>query len=140
MSNSTTLGLEPSFGFGDRLGLATPGHLDALRAEGGPIRGIFPQQSIREMARTRRTPEQVMGDACDALDAEGFDEPFGADADHLKVGSFARVEGELREGFSATCYARAIRVRYHTIYQGPAMGRNKTGQYRDPFLAVTRCV
>ncbi len=85
MSNSTTLGLEPSFGFGDRLGLATPGHLDALRAEGGPIRGIFPQQSIREMARTRRTPEQVMGDACDALDAEGFDEPFGADADHLKT-------------------------------------------------------
>ena len=50
------LGLQPSFGFGDRLGTATPGHLEALRQEGGPIRGIFAQQSIREMTRTRRTP------------------------------------------------------------------------------------
>jgi hypothetical protein len=79
------LGIEPSFGFGDRLGLATPGHLVALRAEGGPIRGIFPQQSIREMARTNRTPDDVMTAACDALAAERFGDPFGADADHLKT-------------------------------------------------------
>jgi hypothetical protein len=79
------LGIEPSFGFGDRLGLATLGHLAALRAEGGPIRGIFPQQSIREMARTKRTPEQVMNAACDALSRAGFNDPFGADADHLKT-------------------------------------------------------
>lgn len=85
MNTPTTLGLQSSFGFGDRLGLATFGHLDALRAQGGPIRGVFPQQSIREMTRTRRTAQQVMDDACQALDAEGFDEPFGADADHLKT-------------------------------------------------------
>ena len=29
------LGIEPSFGFGDRLGLATPGHLEALKQHGG---------------------------------------------------------------------------------------------------------
>jgi len=51
------LGLEPSFGFGDRLGSATPGHLDSLRQAGGSIKGIFAQQSIREMTRTRRTAD-----------------------------------------------------------------------------------
>lgn len=79
------LGLTPSFGFGDRLGCATPGHLDALREHSGPIRGIFAQQSIREMARTQRTPEQVMAAASDALHAAGYDQPWGADADHLKT-------------------------------------------------------
>ncbi len=79
------LGLEPSFGFGDRLGLATPGHLEALRNEGGAIRGIFAQQSIREMNRTRRTPQQVMAAATSALGRAGFDQPWGADADHLKT-------------------------------------------------------
>ncbi len=81
----SALGLEPSFGFGDRLGNATPGHLAALRAHGGAIRGIFAQQSIREMSRTQRTPDQVMTAAVDALSAAGFDDPWGADADHLKT-------------------------------------------------------
>lgn len=92
MTNSpkaVPLGLSPSFGFGDRLGLATPGHLAALLKEGGSnsgaIRGIFAQQSIREMARTRRTPAQVMGAAADALARVGYREPVGADADHLKT-------------------------------------------------------
>lgn len=80
-----TLGLAPSFGFGDRLGLATPGHVEALRRSGSGIRGIFPQQSIREMARTTRTPEQVMHDAVAALQTEKWTDPFGADADHLKT-------------------------------------------------------
>src|SRR5262245_17265089 len=63
------LGLAPSFGFGDRLGLATPGHLAALKEAGGPIKGIFAQQSIREMERTKRTPETVMQAAADSLAA-----------------------------------------------------------------------
>ena len=80
-----TLGLEPSFGFGDRLGLATPGHLESLNRAGGTIRGIFAQQSIREMERTERTADQVMADAVNALRAEGFADRWGADADHLKT-------------------------------------------------------
>jgi tagaturonate epimerase len=80
-----TLGLAPSFGFGDRLGLATPGHVEAMRRAGSGIRGIFPQQSIREMARTARTPVQVMGDALEALRVEHWADAFGADADHLKT-------------------------------------------------------
>jgi hypothetical protein len=81
----TALGLEPSFGFGDRIGLATPGHLQALREAGGPIRGIFAQQSIREMTRTQRTADQVMAAATGVLTDAGFDQPWGADADHLKT-------------------------------------------------------
>jgi len=79
------LGVAPSFGFGDRLGTATPGHLEALQREGGEIKGIFAQQSIREMARTKREPTQVMTAAAEALADAGFDDVWGADADHLKT-------------------------------------------------------
>ncbi len=86
----TPLSLAPSFGFGDRLGLATPGHIAALRtvADLQPvtfnIQPIFAQQSVRENARTGRTPQQVLNDARRAVEAAGWDAPWGADADHLK--------------------------------------------------------
>lgn len=81
----TTLGLEPSFGFGDRTGLATPGHVAAMKRCGQGIAAIFPQQSIREMTRTGRNPEGVMADAMNGALAAGWDGAIGADADHLKV-------------------------------------------------------
>jgi len=93
----TTLGLAPSFGFGDRLGLATPGHLQALRDHGGDLAGIFAQQSIREMNRTGRTPGQVMEAAVRTLDAAGYDKPWGADADHLKT--FEDIRSTAEAGF-----------------------------------------
>ena len=70
---------------GDRLGLATPGHVQAVRAVGGDIAPIFAQQSIREMARTGRTPQQVMDDATWGTFQEGWQAGVGADADHLKT-------------------------------------------------------
>jgi hypothetical protein len=79
----TPLGLSPSFGFGDRLGLATPGHIASVR--GTKFAPIFAQQSVRENARTGRTPQQVMDDARRALDAAQWEAPWGADADHLKT-------------------------------------------------------
>ena len=82
---ATTLGLTPSFGFGDRIGVATPGHIASMRQAGQGIAPIYAQQSIREMARTNRTPEQVMGDAVSAMNAAGCYETHGADADHLKT-------------------------------------------------------
>lgn len=75
----------PSFGFGDRLGLATPGHIAAVRAAGGEFAPIFAQQSVRENSRTGRTPQQVMDDAKRAIEAAGWDSAWGADADHLKT-------------------------------------------------------
>ena len=81
----TPLALRPSFGFGDRLGLATPGHIAAVRAAGGKFAPVFAQQSVRENERTGRTPQQVMDDAKRAVEAAGWDLPWGADADHLKT-------------------------------------------------------
>jgi len=86
------LGTRKSVGLGDRLGLATPGHVRALRgavpASGSgqsTIVPIFAQQSIREMVRTDRTPQQVMNDATWGVFQEGWLQGFGADADHLKT-------------------------------------------------------
>src|SRR5208282_5243869 len=46
---------------------------------------IFAQQSIREMERTQRTPQQVMKAAISALNELGYSDAWGADADHLKL-------------------------------------------------------
>lgn len=83
------LGLDTSAGFGDRLGLATPGHVHVLRrvlseSPGKTLRPIFAQQSIREMERTRRTPEDVLNDATWGAFQAGWRDGVGADADHLK--------------------------------------------------------
>ena len=79
----TPLGLSPSFGFGDRLGLATPGHIAAVR--GTKFAPVFAQQSVRENTRTGRSPQHVMDDAKRAIDIAMWDAPWGADADHLKT-------------------------------------------------------
>jgi hypothetical protein len=79
----TPLSLTPSFGFGDRLGLATPGHIAAVRDT--KFAPIFAQQSVRENARTGRTPQEVMDDAKRAVESAKWDLPWGADADHLKM-------------------------------------------------------
>jgi tagaturonate epimerase len=73
-----------SAGFGDRLGLATPGHARALRAVGGTIAPVFAQQSIREMTRTGRSPQAVIDDATWGSFEAGWTDVQGADADHLK--------------------------------------------------------
>lgn len=77
------LGLRRTVGLGDRLGLATPGHIRALRATSG-FAPVFAQQSVRENQRTGRTPAQVLDDAMWGVFQEGWREPWGADADHLK--------------------------------------------------------
>jgi hypothetical protein len=92
------LGLRTSAGMGDRVGLATPGHVRALRAAGGNIAPIFAQQSIREMTRTGRTPQMVMDDATWGIFQEGWQEPFGADADHLKTP--ADIDACLKAGYT----------------------------------------
>jgi len=78
------VGPRKSAGFGDRLGLATPGHVRAMRRSPG-VFPVFAQQSIREMERTGRTPEQVLDDATWGVLQEGWRAGYGADADHLKT-------------------------------------------------------
>ncbi len=77
------IGRGRSFGLGDRLGLAGPAHLRAVAGT-----GLFPvlaQQSIRELERTGRTPDEVMDCATFAVFQEGYSDGFGADGDHLKT-------------------------------------------------------
>ena len=93
--NPVPLGLRTSAGFGDRLGLATPGHVLAVRGTG--IAPVFAQQSVRENARTHRTPQQVLDDAMWGVFQAGWREPWGADADHLKTPADA-------EAFAAAGY------------------------------------
>lgn len=92
------LGLEPSFGFGDRTGLATPGHVAAMKQAGSGIQAIFPQQSIREMTRTGRTANDVMQDALLGVEQSGWTGPVGADADHLKTEADVDITAE--QGFT----------------------------------------
>lgn len=79
------LGLKTSAGMGDRLGLATPGHVRSIRKMNGKIAPIFTQQSIRENTRTGRTPQQVIDDAMWGVFQENWRDGYGADADHLKT-------------------------------------------------------
>jgi hypothetical protein len=79
------IGLRTSAGMGDRLGIATPGHVRAVRNSGSMIAPIFAQQSMREMSRTGRTPQMVMDEATWGIFEEGWQGGVGADADHLKT-------------------------------------------------------
>ncbi len=79
------LGIKTSAGMGDRLGLATPGHIQAINIFKGRFAPIFAQQSMRELARTGRSAQQVIDDAMWGVFQEGWRNGYGADADHLKT-------------------------------------------------------
>lgn len=71
-----------TIGLGDRLGLASPGHIETIR--GRNIKPILAQQSIRELTLTNRTMEDMLDAACFAVFEEGYKDGFGADGDHIK--------------------------------------------------------
>ncbi|MBP7401204.1 MAG: hypothetical protein KBA30_01145 [Clostridia bacterium] len=76
-------GVPFTLGLGDRLGTASRGHIRAVRG-----RGVFPvlaQQSMRELALTGRTYEEVLAAAAFAVFEERFEDGYGADGDHLKT-------------------------------------------------------
>src|SRR5665648_404355 len=80
--NPSFCGLKASFGTGDRLGIATPAHLQAFK--GKDIFPILAQQSVREMSRTERNWQKVLDDVIWGCFEAGYEGPFGADADHVK--------------------------------------------------------
>jgi tagaturonate epimerase len=92
------LGLKTSAGMGDRMGIATPGHVRAMRNFQDKIAPIFAQQSIREMKRTGRSPQQVVDDSTWGVFEEGWKGGLGADADHLK--SIEDIDVCLAAGFT----------------------------------------
>lgn len=74
---------ERTVGVGDRLGIATPGHIRVF--EKYDAYPVFAQQSIRELNLTNRSFENVLDCASWAVFREGFRRGFGADGDHLKT-------------------------------------------------------
>lgn len=85
-----------SMGLGDRLGIASPGHLRLIKKT--KIRPVLAQQSIRELNLTERTYEDVLDAASWAVFQEGYRLGFGADGDHLKTEE--EVKMALNLGFS----------------------------------------
>ena len=77
------IGVHNAIGLGDRLGIANPAHLRAVSGTG--MKAVLAQQSIRELERTQRRPEEVVDAASWAAYQEGYQAGFGADADHLKT-------------------------------------------------------
>ena len=123
------LGLKTSAGMGDRIGLATPGHVRAVRATGSVIAPIFAQQSMREMARTGRTPQQVMDDATWGVFQEGWQAGVGADADHLKTAN--DIDVCLTAGFSFFTIDPGAHVDNRAETTDLATLRELTGQLPD---------
>ncbi|HLS53096.1 MAG TPA: tagaturonate epimerase family protein, partial [Tissierellaceae bacterium] len=76
-------GYDTSIGLGDRLGLASIGHLKLIKDyKAFPV---LAQQSIRELNLTDRTYKDVLASASWAVFQEGYTSGFGADGDHLKT-------------------------------------------------------
>jgi hypothetical protein len=90
------LGGGVSIGTGDRLGLATPGHVRALGD--CAVQPVLAQQSIRELSRTNRAPREVLDDALWGILQTGYRAGYAADADHLKT--IDDIDLTLDAGFS----------------------------------------
>lgn len=90
--------MKTSAGMGDRIGLATPGHVRAVHAVGGGIAPTFAQQSICEMTHTERIPQQVMDDATWGLFSEGWQIIYDSDADILMT--IVDIDSCLAAGFT----------------------------------------
>jgi tagaturonate epimerase len=86
-----------TIGLGDRLGLASPGHLKLLK-QYPQVRPVLAQQSIRELNLTGRNYQQVLDAATWAVFQEDYRAGFGADGDHLKTDT--EVQMALDYGFT----------------------------------------
>src|SRR5207342_1386392 len=126
-------GLHTSAGFGDRLGLATPGHVRALKAVGAAINPVFAQQSIREMGRCHRTPRNVVDDATWGAFQAGWTKPVGGDADHLE--ELEDIDNTAAAGFAFFTLDPKAEVDPEAEYADPATIKAKVEALDWPSLA-----
>ena len=106
-----------TMGFGDRLGLATAGHIRAIR--GTDIFPVFAQQSIRELNLTHRTFADVIDAATFLVFQEGYRGGFGADGDHLKT------KEEIRYALSSGCSMITLDCSEHIDQQAALLPQEK---------------
>jgi len=85
-----------TIGTGDSLGVATPGHLRAIKKF--QVHPVLAQQSSRENQYTGRDFRKVIQDVAWAVFQENYQEGYGADGDHLK--SLQEIKNALSAGVS----------------------------------------
>jgi len=119
-----------SFGLGDRLGIATPGHIELF--EKTDVFPIFAQQSIRELNLTGRTYEDVLDAVTFAVFQEGYKKGFGADGDHLKT--VKDVEYALSLGFTMITLDCSEHIKNDITLENAPPLVNQAKQYADKYL------
>jgi hypothetical protein len=123
---SRVLKEERSFGVGDRLGIACPGHIKVFeKYDAFPV---LAQQSIRELNLTNRTYEDVLDAATFAVFREGFKKHWGADGDHLKTPK--DIKYALGLGFTMITLDCSDHIKTDvTDENAPALPKNYTDKY-----------
>ncbi len=86
-----------SMGLGDRLGIATDGHIEAVKKH-PEIFPVFAQQSIRELKLTNRSYNDVLDAVTFSVFKNGYKSGYGADGDHLKT--FDEIRYAIESGVS----------------------------------------
>jgi len=94
-SPSVLTGHGVTIGLGDRLGVASPGHIRAIRRYCAVP--VLAQQSLRELELTNRDYFDAVDSATWAVFQEGYESPWGADGDHLKT------ESSVKKALSCGC-------------------------------------
>ena len=92
---SRVLERDKTVGVGDRLGIATDGHLRVFK-DYPEVTPILAQQSIRELTLTNRTFADVIDSATFAVFRNNYTTGWGADGDHVKTSD--EVEYALSSG------------------------------------------
>jgi len=87
---------QTTVGIGDRLGLAAPGHLRAIRRF--YVHPVLTQQSVTKNTQTGRDFPKVIQDAAWAVFQENYQEGYGADGHHLQ--SLQEVRCAMNAGVS----------------------------------------
>jgi len=118
-----------SFGLGDRLGIATSGHLRLF--EKNDVFPVFAQQSVRELNLTNRTYEEVLDAVSFAVYREGFKKGFGADGDHLKTAK--DIEYALSLGFTMITLDCSDHIKNENPQSYPQLSK----YYADKYLNRT---
>lgn len=105
-----------TMGLGDRLGLATPGHVRAIA--GYDVYPVLAQQSMRELTLTKRSFSDVIAAASFGVFQEGYKGGFGADGDHLKT------QDEIAQALASGCTMITLDCSDHISY--PASNYSET--------------
>jgi hypothetical protein len=122
---SQVLTKDRSFGVGDRLGIAAPGHIRIF--EQYDAYPVFAQQSIRELNLTNRTYQDVLDAVSFAVFREGFKKAWGADGDHLKT--VKDVEYALSLGFSMITLDCSDHIKPELNGDAPALPEHYAAKY-----------